>query len=254
VKQASFGWRGVTFNIGNQSGIGKPYATLATPFAQSASLRRAFEEAIDRNAFVRIVYGGAAVPGCTPIAPVSLLYDSRVKCTAFNPADAKKLVAASGVAHPSLHLLTVNTSLNALTAQFIQAAEAAVGINVVIDTVDTVTDAVRSTSGQFDLETNGFTGSPAIDRNVYQFVDTKGTRNDGGYSNPTLDGILDQERRTTDVKKQRALYDQAFRIVIADRPTIVLAHPIAYGAISSAVKNVQMSPETQLRVAFAHFR
>jgi len=46
LKQTPFGFSAITFNIGNRRGIGKlPYENLGTPFASSASLRKAFEEA-----------------------------------------------------------------------------------------------------------------------------------------------------------------------------------------------------------------
>ena len=65
-------------------------------------------------------------------------------CTPYDPADAKKLVAASGFPNPTVHLLTPNTSDRLLVAQFIQAEEAAVGINVVIDTIDSASETGKA--------------------------------------------------------------------------------------------------------------
>ena len=71
-------------------------------------------------------------------------------CTPYDPADAKRLVAASGYPTPiSVHLLT---SGNTLLAQFIQSEEKAVGINVVLDVTDNVTEVARRTSGSFDAD------------------------------------------------------------------------------------------------------
>lgn len=254
LKEPSLGWVGLGINIGNSNGVGKtPYTNVGTPLAQSPTLRRAFEEAIDRSALVRVVYGGGAVPGCTPVAPASPVYDKSVKCTTYDPADARKLVAASGFPHPTVHLLVQSATVAVQFAQFVQAAEAAVGINVVIDTVDNPTALARTANGAYETSMAAWTGSPAVDRNIYQFVDTDGAHNFGGYSNPRVDTLLDEERQTNDPKRQRSLYRSAFRILLADRPIIYLAHPTAYAAVSAGVQGVQLFSDIQLRVNAAQY-
>src|SRR5262249_19874697 len=125
----------------------QPYANVGTPLASSALLRQAFEEAIDRDALTKVVYDGLFQPGCTPVSPASPDFDPTVRCTPYDPGNAKKLVAKSGIANPTVHLLaTAGSTL----AQFIQAQEAAVGINVVIDTVDQATLTAREQAGNFD--------------------------------------------------------------------------------------------------------
>lgn len=253
LRQPSLGWQGIVVNIGNRNGVGSPIANVGTPLAQSATLRRAFEEAIDRNALVRVAYGGAAVAGCTPVAVASPMSDASVKCTPYSPADAKKLVAASAFPHPSVHLLVQNSTIYLQLAQVVQAEEAAVGIGVVIDAVDFPTLLSRQASGAFDTALAGWSGSPAVDRNVYQFVDTTGSHNFGGYSNPKVDRLLDEERQTTDLKAQKRLYASAFRLLLADRPIIFLVHPIAYAVASARVQGLQFFSDIQLRPSYASF-
>jgi len=89
-------------------------------------------------------------------------------------------------------ILAPSTPVNLRLAQFIQSEEAAVGINVVIDQVDSATLTKSEGSGSFDTGIAAWSGSPAVDRNVYQFLYTTGTRNFAGYSNGRLDGILDE--------------------------------------------------------------
>ena len=129
---------GLQINIGNTNGVGNlPYANKGTPLASSAKLRQAFEEAIDRKTLIRVVFGGR-VPG--HVHPDRTgerrWYDAtKVPCTPYNPKHAKQLVAESGFSHPTVHLLT-GTRDEVRLAQFIQAQEDAVGINVVIESVD----------------------------------------------------------------------------------------------------------------------
>src|SRR4029450_7294712 len=101
-------------------------------------------------------------------------FDPTVRCTPYDPADARKLVARSGFSNPTVHLLAVGADK---AAQFIQAAEAAGGINVVMDPVDRATLQARELSGSFETASSGFSGSFNTDGNIFRFVASSGSRN-----------------------------------------------------------------------------
>ena len=91
-------------------------------------------------------------------------------------------------------------------AQFMQAEEAAVGINLVIDSTDFVDLAQQGGRGTYDTFQIGWSGRLDPDGNIYQFVATTGSQNDSGYSNPRLDLILNNARKaSTDDGAQDAL-------------------------------------------------
>ena len=127
---AGLGYQGMEINLGNQSGIGKPYSTVNTDLAKSAKLREAFEMAIDRKAMNKVVFGGTVLPGCTAISPSSAWFDKTIKCTPYDPTQAKALVAASGISNPTVNLMVPTAAVGLRQAQFLQAEEAAVGIKV----------------------------------------------------------------------------------------------------------------------------
>ena len=203
---------------------------------------------------MKVVYDGAGVPDCTAFSPASPYYDASVVCTPYDPAGAKKLVAQSGVPNPTVHLMVKNLTASLVDAQFIQAAEAAVGINVVIDAVDNTTFLSRLASGSFDTAINGWTGSPATDRNIFQFVATTGSSNYSGYSSPRLDLVLANSRKAGTPRALKTLYHAATVILLADRPIIFLDHPIVYAAVSTSVKGVEFLSDIQPRVDFAQYR
>jgi len=255
IPQDSWGWNGVTFNIGNKNGVGSlPYGGVNTPFAVDAGLRKAFAEAIDRATLARVVFSSDVQPGCTPIPPESSVYDPTVQCTPYNPADARRLVAASGVANPTLDLLTPNTTDSLRLAQFIQAEEAAVGINVVIDSTDLATAVAEATSGNFQAYLDSFSGSADIDKDIYQFVDTSGANDRSGYSSPRLDLILANTRKAQTPKALTTLYRAAAQTLLGDLPIVFLYHPIKYAAVSNTVAGVQFFFDAQLRLGFAQLK
>jgi peptide/nickel transport system substrate-binding protein len=258
MRAKSLGFEAVFVNMGNTQGIGHlPYGTAGNVLASSPKLRQAFEEAIDRNALNKVVFGGHVMPGCTPVSPLApefQAYDANIHCTRFSPATAKTLVAASGIAGPTVHLLTSNQSDMLRLAQVIQVEEAAVGIKVVIDPTDTATANARTTAGTFEAYLGSWSGSPDTDRQFFQFLATQGSLNWCGYSNPRLDLILANARKATRGKSLATLYRAAQKIILADRPVIYLYHPVVYAAVDANVTGVQLPFDALLRVAFAQYR
>jgi peptide/nickel transport system substrate-binding protein len=124
VTAAGLGYQGITINVGNTNGVGKPFGSNnSTDLGKSAKLRQAFELAINRNALNKVVFNGTVLPGCTPISPSSSWYDKTIKCTAYDPAQAKQLVQQSGISNPTVHLMVPTASVALRQAQFIQAEE-----------------------------------------------------------------------------------------------------------------------------------
>jgi len=158
IKVTSLGYQGLTLNIGNKNGLLKGYSNVGTPMAANAKLREAFEMALDRKALNKVVFGGTNLPGCTPISPASSFFDSSVKCTAFNPAQAKKLVQQSGVSNPTVHLMVPTGTVPLRAAQFVQSQEAAAGIRVVIDSTDFVTSLSKADAGTYETFQIGWSG------------------------------------------------------------------------------------------------
>ena len=156
-----------------------------------------------------------------------------IPCTPYDPADARKLVAKSGISNPTVHLLTANTTDRLNLAQFIQAEEAAVGINVAIDSTDNVTAGARAHAGNFDVYVFGHTSSgPDPSLNFNDLETTDGT-NYGGYSNPRLDYVLANGLKATEFKARVVNYRVAAQIVQADRPVIPLYHLTTYAAFGT---------------------
>jgi peptide/nickel transport system substrate-binding protein len=253
IQQDTIGYYSVTLNLGNKNGLGNlPYSTVNTPLAQSPKLRQAFEEAINRNALAKVL-APIAQPGCTMIAPSSPYYDPSVRCTPYDPADARKLVAASGIANPTVHLLAWNT-VTLLAAQVIQSQEQAVGINVVIDTTDFPTALAQAYAGNFDafIVGNTFTVDPSLA--LLQFVGTNGSFNKSGFSSPQLDLDLANYVKSTSVRSHKVLLHSVEEILANDRPIIVLYHPINFLAYSTSLTGVQADHNGSLyRVAFAQY-
>jgi peptide/nickel transport system substrate-binding protein len=260
IKVSPLDWGGLVLNIGNKNGEGNPpYSNIGTPLAQSAKLRQAFEEAINRSTDSRVAWSGVRVPSCTliPSADNEWYAQTKVACTPYNPKDAKRLVAASGYPIPitvHLQIVTGNTG-GVLEGQVIQAEEAAVGFNVVIDLLGPGPFGAALQSGHFDV--TAVTESPTDpdpSSYIYPFFDTAGTSSFAGYSNPRLDYVLANALKATDPKARAVDYRVAQQILHADRPVIVLRESIQYGIFSSDLSGIQFDPFGVMLFANAQYR
>src|SRR3989440_9404773 len=72
LSSESLGYQGITINLGNIAGLGKPPGPLAAPYAGALAgdprIRRAFELSLDRDAINTVVFRGQYAPTCSPIS------------------------------------------------------------------------------------------------------------------------------------------------------------------------------------------
>jgi peptide/nickel transport system substrate-binding protein len=255
MKAFQLGWSGLVINIGNRNGAGNPpYANVGTALASSPRLRQALEEAIDRNTLNRVVYSGLYQATCTEIPPADTPWYSltKIPCTPYDPNDARKLVAASGIPNPSFRLLVSNTPDGLRRAQFIQAQAEAVGFDVAIDAVDSATTTFRRTSGDFDVYLGGLTPG-GVDPSSTDFLGTADVRNYPGYSNPRLDYVLANGLKATDPNARAVNYRVAQQIVQADRPYIPLYNPATFVGVSTSVTGVGLRGDGVIDVSHARY-
>ena len=104
---ANLGWQAIVINIGNSRGVATPvqerrHAARLEP-AAAAGLRGGDRPAHAEPGRLRRL----CQPSCTPVPPANTKWfdATKVPCTPYDPADAQQLVARSGIANPTVHLL-----------------------------------------------------------------------------------------------------------------------------------------------------
>jgi peptide/nickel transport system substrate-binding protein len=248
IRGVQLGWAGAVTNFRNRS---------SNPLAQSAKLRQAFEEAIDRSTDSKVAYQGVSEPSCTLIpAENSEWYaQTKVPCTPYDPTDARRLVAQSGFPLPiSVHLVFLNSVGNLAEAQVIQSEEAAAGFDVTIDPRDSAGYNAVAAAGQFDVLVRGVQpDDPDPNSYIYDYYDSAGQHNISGYSNPRLDYVLANALKATDPKARATDYRVAQQIIHADRPVIVIRESVSYGIFDSGLTGIEFNPFGVLLFANAQY-
>jgi peptide/nickel transport system substrate-binding protein len=221
----SLGYQGITVNVGNKDGLGKPPKPLSTPLAKDPKLREAFDLALDRKGIAKIVYDNGVEPGCSPISPVNPMHDESLECPARDVAKAKELVADSGAKTPVPVTMMLNTDAISLRlGQVIQAMTKDAGFQVKLQPTEFTSALDKGDAGDYDTFQIGWSGRVDPDGDIYEFAASKGSLNIAGYASDELDGLLDKARQTNDEAERKELYKQAVGVVNRDRPLIYLFH------------------------------
>jgi peptide/nickel transport system substrate-binding protein len=255
IQATSIGYQGITINIGNKNGLLKlPYQNVGTDLAAKASIRQAFELAIDRTQLNRVVFQGTVKPSCGPI-PANTPYFDKLPCNLHRDLKkARSLVARSGISNPTVRLMIGNDSDALRLGQFLQSEEQDAGIRVQLQPTEFVSSLAKADGGQYDAFAVGWSGRIDPDGNIFQFVATKGSQNDSGYSNPRLDVILNNARHARSATARKTLYRAAVRIIRSDRPLIYLWNPINRHGVTNNVTGVKVYGDGLIRAEFAQFK
>lgn len=239
VSQDSLGYQGITINVGNVAGVGEPAGKVKTALGGSPDLRKAFELSLDRDVINQVVFAGKNKTGCGPLPPASPYFDASLTCSKRDLDEAKKLVAASGVATPIPVTLSVSTSPeNLRLGQVIQSQAKEAGFDVKVASGEFASALDAADAGKFDTLQVGWSGRVDPDGNMYVHLRSGAPLNTSGESNPKLDEALDQARLTDDIDERKKLYSEAIRIVNEDRAIIYLYHPVNYLATAPNVTGV----------------
>lgn len=259
VTSQSLGYQGITVNLGNAAGVGKPPGRLAAPYAGpmagDARVRRAFSLSLDREAINRVVFRGQFAPACGPISPDSpLSSDAAQACPKHDPAGAKELLAQAGVATPvKLNMIIATDAQARRLGEAIQAQAREGGFEVSLQPTEFSASLDQTDEGRFQLFQIGWSGRVDPDGNIANFLRTAGALNIAGYSNPQVDKLIEDARATTDDARRRELYGQLVAQVQQDAPLIYLYRQKNLLGLSAKVGGVQMYGDGILRFAEAGF-
>ncbi|WP_026556447.1 ABC transporter substrate-binding protein [Arthrobacter sp. 35W] len=255
LQVGSLGYQGLTVNVGNVNGTGKPVGTIDTPLAQQAAVRKALSMAVDRKALVNTVFNNWYQPACSPIPPSShFASELSNACPEYDPAAAKKLLADAGVPVPYPIQMKVSNSPDALRyAQALQAAIADGGFALTVNPVEYATLLDVQTRGDFEMIQLGWSGRIDPDGNLTRFLSTGAGNNDSGYSTPAMDKLLKSAAQTIDPAERAALYGQVVEQVQADNPVIYLYRVRSLTAYSTAVAGIQTFADGVVHLSNAAF-
>jgi peptide/nickel transport system substrate-binding protein len=213
------GYQGITINTGNG-----PRAQ--TPMGQNARVREAFELSLDRAAINQVVYEGMYTPTRQAVPPANPFHTRNFEPEPRNVARARQLLREAGVTTPLVVEMTVPNNADLRQAgEVMQSMAREAGFDVRLRAMEFASSLQAAQRGEFELYLVGWSGRTDPDGNLYSFSHSTGGQNDGRYSNPVVDRLLDEQRQETDPARRLAILARINQISLAeDRHRIYLWH------------------------------
>ncbi|HEY1292531.1 MAG TPA: ABC transporter substrate-binding protein [Chloroflexota bacterium] len=216
---------------------------------------KAVSMAMDRQELLDKGFFGLGVVGYGAVAPGHFSYDPNFKpYEKPDPDGAKALVDQVGKGALSFELLVPSGDPVTLQyAQLIQAQLRKASIDAQLVSLEFAQILKQQTDHVFKgMSFIGWSGRIDPDGNSYDFNYTGRPNNDGQYSNPDVDKLLDQQRQSSDMSERTTALRKAEQIYVVDDPARVwFRFGVAQQLTSTKVQGLTPYPDQIPRFQFA---
>jgi peptide/nickel transport system substrate-binding protein len=242
------------FNFRANGDSMRPHPIFADP-----DVRRALVLATDRPRMLQSVFAGHAKIPPGPMPQLwAWLWVPQLTVPPVDTAQAGRLLSGRGWRDSngdgvrdrngkklSFHLIVPSTSaVRQQYAQLIQEQLKAVGVEVLIDQMETATQQERLHSGAFDAALESWFTDPTPTSSVPGIWGRNGGSNFGHYSNATFDRQIAIATSAAAPDSVKAAWVAAFGTLADDAPGIMLFSVDNVAAVDSRVSDVRIRPDS----------
>ena len=228
------------------------------PLFRDKRVRQALTMLIDRERIIRDIMNNLATPIKGPFPPDSRYSDPQLKPFPYDPERAKRLLAEAGWRDTDgdgildkdgkKFSFTIIQIARHPTQQrmfpMLKESFAAAGIDMNIQPLEWSVYLERLNQRDYDVCCLGWTTN--FDPDPYQVWHSDGIKSQGSnhvcYSNPELDKLIEELRRTFDADERIRIGRRIERIIHEDQPYTFLYAPHALVALWSHYGNVRLFP------------
>lgn len=216
-------------------------------------VRRAVGAAIDAAAIVRHIRGGRVSEFRGPLAPGMPGYDPALYPVRFDPAAARALALAAGIARDTrVSMIYPGVSPETDTvAQYLQAVLAPLGLQVRLERLSVPAYVDRMQRGSYDMVLMGFVASTDDASGVLNFwfdPAKAGVDNPARYRNPRVAALVARAADEPDPTRRAALHREIAIRVNADLPYIYLQQTHVANVVRRELTGYRLDPLRPLEV------
>jgi peptide/nickel transport system substrate-binding protein len=234
------GYQGMTINVGK--------GEAAKVFADKR-IRMALSASIDRAAINQVVFNGEFTPGNQWVGPANPYYQQKFPVPGRDVAKARKLIADAGVKTPiPIDFMVPNGPEVRQVAEVIQAMAAEAGFDMKIRVTEFATSLTEAEAGRYQAFILAWSGRTDPDGNIYSFAKSGQPNNYGGYSDPEVDGWLEEARTKTNIAERKAIYEKATAKLLDEGSINYLYHPLVIIAHATKLSGYVQMPDGLVRV------
>lgn len=210
-------------------------------------LRQAVAYAINREEIINKLLSGQATIAYSILPAESWAYHAPVKYD-YDVEKAKQLVKESGYNNEPLSFkFSAGSAAAAQYAQVIQNSLKEIGLNVVIETLESNVLREQLAKGQFLLNTGIWIGGnqdPIFLKDLFATGAIPGERikccNRSRYSDPEFDKIIEQALNAPNQEQAKEFYFKAQEIVAKDVPMLPLWYPANMVVANKRIGNIKI--------------
>ena len=228
------------------------YNTTKKPF-DDVRVRKAVNMAINKQAIVDAVYLGTGVAAKNPIPPGQWSYNNAVKDDPFDPAAAKKLLAAAGLPDgftTDLWAMPVQRPYNPNAkriAELMQADLAKVGIKAEIKSFEWGEYRKRMQAGEHQMGMLGWTGDNGDPDNFLNtLLGCSSAKANGSnvakFCFKPFEDLVSKAKVESSQAERTKLYEKAQVIFKEQAPWFTIAHAVQLKPVRKEVIDFKLSP------------
>lgn len=198
------------------------------PVVGRLAVRRAIAHALDRSAITKYVFAGAARTANAILPPSHWAGDPDLEPYAYDPAEARALLARAGfdATHPApITYKTSSDPFRVRLATIIQSQLDKVGFDVDIRSYDWGTFYGDIKAGRFQMYSLSWVGIKSPDILRVAFYSTSvppNGANRGRFSNAAVDRLIDAAQSAADQRVEAVDYRKVQRILLQQLPYVPL--------------------------------
>lgn len=241
-------------NLLSQPGLNIAYLSfnVTKPPFDKKEVRQALTMAIDQATIIKDVYGGAGQAAKNFIPPTIWSYNDAIEPYKYDPAKAKEMLKAAGVAEgieSDLWWMPVTRPYNPNAkriAELMQADFEKVGIKTKLVSYEWGEYRKRLQAGEHQMGQLGWSGDNGDPDNFFFLLGCEGARPGGQnlskWCDQDFEALFQKAKSTFDVAERTKLYEQMQVIAHEQAPVFNIAHSIVYEPIRKNVTNYKVSP------------
>lgn len=214
------------------------------PFNNKA-LRQAIAYGVDRDEFVQVMLGGRGSVAAGPTPEVVWWHNPTTRGYTYDPVRAKRLLSEAGYPNGfEAEFSTESTPIDLQFAQLLQAQLKRINVNITINPVDPTDIYTEYLSQRILWGRTDWTLRADPDGLLRILFYTGNYANSTGYTNPTVDKLLDQGVATYDRPARKKIYGQIEQQLIDDVPYIWFFYLPDDAPMRSTVQNYTWVPDS----------
>ena len=236
----------------SQAGLNVGYMSynVTQPPFDKPEVRHALNMAIDKDALIKAIFQDAgAIPSDNLIPPTMWSWNKDVKSDAYNPDEAKKVLAANNVTSIDLWASDRSRPYNpnfARAAELIQADWAKVGVTANITTEEwtkyRADGKLKDRKGAFQIGWSGDNGDPDNFFATLFSCSAIGVSNYSSWCNQDFEKDIQSAKTTSDMAARAKFYEDAQVIFAKDAPAFLFAHSQVYVVTDKKVSGFVQDP------------